>query len=209
MRKSNAETAETRKRILSTAADMFLKNGIAATAIADVMVAAGLTQGGFYRHFESKEHLVAAANAAAFEHIRATIDASTAGKTPREAVDMIVYHYLNQHLIPTAGILCPMANLSSELRDADEQIKAVMTDGYARFVKLFASYLMRMDYSDYVGVAESIVSVLVGAVSLSRVVTDPALAKAILHNAQNAVNLILQNSATGSGLTPARAAANA
>jgi TetR/AcrR family transcriptional repressor of nem operon len=69
--------------------------------------------------------------------------------------------------------------------------------------------LMRMDYSDYVGVAESIVSVLVGAVSLSRVVTDPALAKAILDNAQNAVNLILQNSATGSGLAPARAAANA
>jgi TetR/AcrR family transcriptional repressor of nem operon len=48
MRKSKSDTAETRKRIVSTAAQVFLDQGIAATGIADVMAAAGLTQGGFY-----------------------------------------------------------------------------------------------------------------------------------------------------------------
>ncbi|MYN18149.1 TetR family transcriptional regulator [Rugamonas sp. FT107W] len=210
MRKSNAETAETRKRILSIASGMFLRNGIAATSIADVMVAAGLTQGGFYRHFQSKEHLVADASAAAFEQTRAAFDAATAGKPPREALDLIVRHYLDQHRDTTLGNLCPMVNLASELRDADQQIKAALTDGYARLVKLLAAYLMRLDYSDYVGVAESIVSVLVGAVSVARVVTDAALSDTILRNAQNTVDLILRNAATGAGLAPDnRAAAEA
>ncbi|MYM87041.1 TetR family transcriptional regulator [Rugamonas sp. FT82W] len=200
MRKSNAETAETRKRILSTASGMFLRNGIAATPIADIMVAAGLTQGGFYRHFQSKEHLVAAASAAAFEQIRALLDAATAGKPPREALDLIVEYYLSQHQDTTLGNLCPIANLASELRDADDQIKEVVTDGYTRFVKLFASYLMRLDYSDYLGVAESIVSVLVGAVSVASVVTDPVLAETVLRNAKNTVNLILRNAATSTSL---------
>ncbi|MCU6501732.1 TetR/AcrR family transcriptional regulator [Rugamonas sp. A1-17] len=200
MRKSNAEAAETRKRILSTASGMFLRQGISATAISDIMVAAGLTQGGFYRHFQSKEHLVAEASAAAFAQLRALIDAATAGKPPREAIDLIVDYYLNQHRDTTLGNLCPMANLASELRDADEQIKEVVTDGYTRFVKLFASYLMRLDYSDYLGVAESIVSVMVGAVSVARAVADPALSETILRNARNTVNLILRNAPTSTGL---------
>ena len=79
MRKSNAETAETRKRILAIASGLFLKNGIAATGISDVMSAAGLTQGGFYRHFSSKEHLVADANAVAFDFIVANLDEATRG----------------------------------------------------------------------------------------------------------------------------------
>jgi len=203
MRKSNAEAAETRKRILATASGLFLKNGIADTAISDVMAAAGLTQGGFYRHFQSKEHLVAEANAAAFELIRQTLDAAVAGKSPREAIDVIVYGYLHQHQNPESVVLCPMANLSSELRNADEQVKAVITDGYARFVKLLASYLMRLDYSDYMGVAEAIVAVIVGAVSLSRLTVDAALATTVLDNAQHTVNLILQCASTSPRLDQA------
>jgi len=58
MRKSREETAQTRQRIVDTAAVEFRSGGIATTGVADVMAAAGLTQGGFYRHFESKDALV-------------------------------------------------------------------------------------------------------------------------------------------------------
>jgi TetR/AcrR family transcriptional repressor of nem operon len=200
MRKSKVETAESRKRILATAKDIFLREGIAATAISDVMVAAGLTQGGFYRHFESKEHLVAEANAIALEESCAALAAAAAGKPPREAIDVIVYHYLRQLQEGPPGSLCPMANLSSELRHADAQIKTVLSEGYARLVKLFASYLMRLDYQDYVGLAESIVAVLVGAVSMSSMMPAGAAAEAILANAQNTVTLLLQNAPTSSAL---------
>ena len=61
MRKSKTETAETRRRIVDLAAKTFRRNGIAATGVAEIMAAAGLTHGGFYRHFGSKDQLVAEA----------------------------------------------------------------------------------------------------------------------------------------------------
>src|SRR2546422_957332 len=54
MRKSREEAAETRERIVDTAAHEFGQHGIAETGLADVMAAVGLTHGGFYKHFESK-----------------------------------------------------------------------------------------------------------------------------------------------------------
>src|SRR5882724_9160490 len=61
MRKSKQETALTRERIVKAAASEFRQHGIVATGLADVMSAAGLTHGGFYRHFDSKDQLVAEA----------------------------------------------------------------------------------------------------------------------------------------------------
>ena len=58
MRKSKEETAATRPRIVATAATEFRRQGIEATGLAELMAAAGLTHGGFYRHFDSKEQLV-------------------------------------------------------------------------------------------------------------------------------------------------------
>src|SRR5262249_51113315 len=65
MRKSKQEAARTRDHIIEVAAQEFRRKGIAGTSLADVMAAAGLTHGGFYRHFESKDQLIAEACAAA------------------------------------------------------------------------------------------------------------------------------------------------
>src|SRR5712692_3024573 len=67
MRKSREEAAQTRKRIVTAAAGEFRKNGVVATGLNDLMRAAGLTHGGFYKHFESKDQLVAEACAEAVE----------------------------------------------------------------------------------------------------------------------------------------------
>ena len=67
MRKSKEEAALTRKRIVTAAAEEFRKNGIVATGLNDLMKAAGLTHGGFYKHFESKDQLVTEACAEAVE----------------------------------------------------------------------------------------------------------------------------------------------
>jgi TetR/AcrR family transcriptional regulator, transcriptional repressor for nem operon len=69
VKRSKAEAAETRRRIVETAAREFRRNGIHATGLADLMAGAGLTQGGFYRHFQSKDQLVAEACAAAMNSI--------------------------------------------------------------------------------------------------------------------------------------------
>ena len=62
MRKSRAETAETRARILSTASKMFLDKGLGAVGMRDMMAGASLAPGGFYRHFGSKDRLIAEAS---------------------------------------------------------------------------------------------------------------------------------------------------
>jgi len=61
MRKSKEEAAETRARIIRKASKEFNQHGIAGTGLADVMKSAGLTHGGFYKHFQSKDELVAEA----------------------------------------------------------------------------------------------------------------------------------------------------
>ena len=69
MRKSREDAAETRKRIVQAAARQFREKGIAATGLAELMKAAGLTHGGFYKHFASKDQLVAEATAAAVDSL--------------------------------------------------------------------------------------------------------------------------------------------
>lgn len=196
MRKSRVETAETRKRIIATASNVFLRQGIFATAVSDVMVAAGLTAGGFYRHFESKEHLVAEANQAAFQELFAMFDSAVAGKAPQEALQIIVHRYLYQLHADPVKYMCPLANLATELYHSDDRIKGVASEGYSGLVKLLAAHLMRMDVVDYLGVAESIVATMVGAVSLSRLTVEPEVTKAILGNAEKTVDLLVQNAGT-------------
>src|SRR5258707_7012045 len=79
MRKSREEAAQTRRRIVTAAAAEFRKNGIVATGLNDLMKAAGLTHGGFYKHFESKDQLVAEASAEAVEAMIEYVLKATAG----------------------------------------------------------------------------------------------------------------------------------
>ena len=67
MKKSKLETAETRKRILAAASSEFRRRGFDGASLADLMAAAGLTLGGFYKHFGSKEQLIDEAFAVAAE----------------------------------------------------------------------------------------------------------------------------------------------
>src|SRR5471032_3362707 len=175
MKKSKVETAETRRRIISTASRLFMERGLGETGIADVMAAAGLTQGGFYRHFESKEQLVR------------YYDEAIAGHGPMEAMDIIVGLYLHQFGKDGLRQLCPLANLGSELHHANEHIRAVAMEGYRSLAAAFAHMMGQLGIADHASVAEAIVATIVGAVTLSRLSVDAAVSKNILDNAQATV----------------------
>src|SRR5215831_14481598 len=109
MRKSREEAAATRERIVDAAAREFRQNGIAETGLNDLMQAAGLTHGGFYKHFESKNQVVGEAVKRSFEQTLATMESSADGKTPRPH-----YRHWSRNIYrPTTGIasarpaLCP------------------------------------------------------------------------------------------------------
>src|ERR1700754_428303 len=119
MRRSRSETAETRERIVSTASRMFLEKGLAAVGMRDMMSAANLTQGGFYRHFDSKEELIAEANSVAFDRLLAMFEEKISGKSVDEALETIVFLYLNQSQIKKNTYHCPLSLLGSELSHCD------------------------------------------------------------------------------------------
>jgi len=194
MRKSKTETAETRKRIIATAAEVFLERGLAATGIADVMAAAGLTQGGFYRHFESKEQLIAEASAAAFDMGFEKISQAVAGLPPAEAIGRFVNMYLFQRQCPGAK-LCPLAHLASELPHTDANVKAVVDIGHRRTVDFAAGLLQTLQLDDARCVAEAIVSTMLGAVMLARLALTETAATEILHSAEKTVGLIVHAAA--------------
>ena len=184
MRKSRAETAETRARILSTASMMFLDRGLGAVGMRDVMAGASLTPGGFYRHFRSKDRLIAEASSAALDRAFAMLEGETAGKSQAQAVERIVSVYLGQSQVAEKPYLCPLAMIGAELRHSDPQVRAIAIAGYQRIVQLIASRLENRTKHAALVTAGGIVSTLVGAVTLAEIAPEPAIASAILSNAK-------------------------
>jgi TetR/AcrR family transcriptional regulator, transcriptional repressor for nem operon len=184
MRKSRAETARTRGRIVSTATKMFLEKGLSAVGTRDIMAAASLTPGGFYRHFGSKEQLIAEANNAAFERLLDMFDSETRDLPPPESVDKILAIYLGQSRGKKQTHLCPLAMLGTELSHSDQQVRAIAMKGHQHLVELIADQLGHVARREALATASGIVSTLVGAVTLAGIAPDPAAANAILSNAR-------------------------
>jgi len=200
MKKSITDTAETRKRIVAAASTMFLAQGLASTCIADIMTAAGLTQGGFYRHFESKEQLIAEAAGAACGQLLALFSTATAGKPPREALATLVAFYLDQS--EEVSALCTLASLGSELRHSDEHVKLIVMTGHQNMVDFIAEQAGQLDIPDPAGIADAIVSAMVGAVTISRLAGDAATARMILDHARAVVGRLLSGPGVLTGSDP-------
>src|SRR3954447_7319599 len=129
MRKSREEAAETRKRIVKAAACEFREKGIVATGLADLMKAAGMTHGGFYKHFASKDQLVAEAFAQAVEEAFGRMEA-------QPTIDAAVAGYLStRHRGPPASG-CPLSAIGSELARTDAATREAATAGFERLVAL-------------------------------------------------------------------------
>ena len=191
MRRSRSEAAETRERIVSTASKMFLAKGLEAVGMRDIMSAVGLTPGGFYRHFESKEQLIAEANKAAFDRLLAMFEMQTAGMSAAEALDRIVWLYLHQTQVEANNFRCPLATIGAELSHCEPPVRTVAIDGYQRVVKLLADRLMDLGRDDALAAASGVVSMMTGAVMVANIAPDKAAARSILNNAHAAVTALL------------------
>jgi TetR/AcrR family transcriptional regulator, transcriptional repressor for nem operon len=182
MRKSKQETAATRQRVIEAAAAEFRRNGIDGTGLADLMGAAGLTHGGFYKHFESKEQVVTEALALAtdsmVEEIRHTVLASpgTRGLHAAIAEYLAVDHRDDGR--------CPFVSLGSEVARSGHAVREATTTGFLKMVDLLASQLDGMSPAIARNEALFMVSTMVGAVTMARVVTDPNLSASILRQAR-------------------------
>src|SRR5262249_24767089 len=134
MRKSRIEAAKTRERIVTGAAAEFRQHGVAATGLADLMKAAGLTHRGFYRPFQSTDQLVAKACAAAVATIAERVASSASGGRGRKGLEAAVADYLSTEHRDTPRGGCPLAALGSEIARADTPTRAAATAGFLKLV---------------------------------------------------------------------------
>jgi TetR/AcrR family transcriptional regulator, transcriptional repressor for nem operon len=180
MKKSRAETAKTRHRIVKAAAAEFRRNGIQSTSLAEVMAAAGLTQGGFYRHFDSKDQLVAEACTEAMASAIEVTQAAPGQTDGKAGFAAIVENFLSTDHRNNCLGGCPLVGLGIELARADDDTRTAASDGFVKLVELIAKQIRHASPEAAKARAIFALSAMIGAVTMSRIVTDTELSATIL-----------------------------
>ncbi len=176
MRYSHTHKAETRRRIVDEAARRFRRDGVAGTGLVPLMKALGMTHGGFYAHFPSKEALVDASLEAAADAVNQRWQDPL---SPSRLRDFLA-SYLSPHHRDHAGEGCPLPSLCAELG-----LRGQPSPVSDALVRRMAARLQDCTFSAGGADAEGnqglvLLSALVGALTLSRAVADPALSERIL-----------------------------
>ena len=180
MRRSREEAAETRRNIVKTAGIRFRQNGICETGLADLMESAGLTHGGFYRHFDSKDQLVSEASADAFVASVGEMEAYASTAKGRKALEAIADGYLSSEHRKDRAHGCPLAALGSELARSEKSTRSAATEGILKMIAVVAERMKDPKTDRAKKSASVFVATLLGALTISRIVTDPKLSNDIL-----------------------------
>jgi TetR/AcrR family transcriptional regulator, transcriptional repressor for nem operon len=183
MRYSDTHKEETRRKVVIAAAAAVRAKGPDGVGVAEIMAEAGLTHGGFYAHFPSKEALVAAAIDEAFAQSRRRFTSRLEGVAPGEAFASFVDYYVTpEHRArPDGG--CPIATLSSDLPRQGALVREAYERGVRGLIGRLAAWLPT-GTKDPERLAGSLLAEMAGAVSLSRAIADDEDAARLLADAR-------------------------
>lgn len=185
MRYEKGHKEATRQRIIETASKQFRKDGVEATGLAGLMSNAGLTHGGFYSHFASKEDLVreAVASALAETHGRmAQVAASNEG-----GLEALLRFYLTTRHRDHPERGCAAAALAPELGRHPKATREAFMKSLDKIIDLFAGKLPdKASPEARRSTAIAIFACMMGTIQLSRTVTDPELSEQVIENGVSA-----------------------
>jgi TetR/AcrR family transcriptional regulator, transcriptional repressor for nem operon len=170
--------------ILAIASAMLRERGVQGVSVADIMQAAGLTHGGFYRHFASKDALVADATHAAFAEIFAKLEKAATRKGATAALEAYVSGYLSQKHVETPSKGCPIPSFGGDIAREGAEAHAAFHAGVTRLLQWIATGLP-IPEPERAGTAIELLSLMVGAVVTARAAGDPALSRKILAQARD------------------------
>ena len=176
---SKAQKTRTHKRIVSIASKRFREKGLAGFGIAELMKEAGLTVGGFYKHFGSREDLVAEAVNSAFAGWQRRLDAAKSGG-PSMSLATLIDGYLSEAHRDNPGTGCAFSALAPEIARSDKRTRSLASERVRNDVQLIATFPSDRDKRAARSRAILIFSALVGAMSLARAVSDEALSSEML-----------------------------
>ncbi len=183
MKRATTRSKEaTHERILDAASRAIRRSGYDGTSVADIMKEAGLTHGGFYAHFASRDamlaevaHRAGAGTIAASERIAATAP-------PEEALQRVMAAYLSKDHVKNVESGCPIAALGSEMPRQASEVKRAATLRIKEMIDVVARYLPDWGQPEAHEQALLILSSMVGTLVLARAVDDPKLSDALLES---------------------------
>jgi TetR/AcrR family transcriptional repressor of nem operon len=178
---SQVDKAESHDRIVQAAAARFREAGVDGIGVADLMKDAGLTHGGFYRHFASRDDLVAEAIERALRDGGQTVDAVANSKTSPLAA--LVDAYLSAAHRDDLATSCAVTTLAADVARSNDRARSAYTRQVNTYLALLSKLIAGGGPRSRRTQAIAALSTLVGAVSLARAVNDKRLSQEILKSA--------------------------
>jgi TetR/AcrR family transcriptional regulator, transcriptional repressor for nem operon len=171
-RRSLQDKARTHEQIVDIAAERIRQDGTEAPSVADIMQSAGLTHGGFYKHFDSRNDLIAEAVERTFAEGQEATEGVIAGAD--DPLRAFVDWYVSADHRDNPGTGCGVVALGADVARSDPRVRAAYTEQVKRYLAQLEQLLGNE--------AEAAValSTLVGAVLVARAVDDPDLSEEIL-----------------------------
>jgi TetR/AcrR family transcriptional repressor of nem operon len=180
---SQANKAANHERIVSAASRQIRSDGIENVSVGELMKQAGLTHGGFYRHFDSRDELVAEAIEAALSQGSERVQAA-AKLGGSEALAAIVDGYLSQLHRDKPETGCAVAALPTDIARTDPRARTAYSRQVSSYIDLLSGLTPDRDSDE----AYLILAALVGALALARAVDDRGLSDEILASAARALH---------------------
>ena len=182
MRVSRIQAAENRQTVINVASRLFRERGFDGIGLKDLMEGAGLTQGGFYKQFASKEDLAVEASKRALESASSRWS-DAAAQNPDDPIGAVLAFYLSSDHREEKMDGCPIVALGADAARQGPDVKAAFEAGIKAYLEVLTRFIAAPGSEASSRKAMAILSTMVGAVTLSRVVNDPDLAQALLEAA--------------------------
>ena len=169
----------THERIVEVATRAIRRSGYAGTGVADIMKEAGLTHGGFYAHFASRDALLAEAGDRAGAEAVALAARVAAAAPPGQALQAMLAAYLSPAHIAAIEVGCPVSALGSEMPRQAPEVRRAATVHIKEMIDLFARQLPNWGQPEAHAQAMATVCAMVGTAILARAVDEAALSDAL------------------------------
>jgi TetR/AcrR family transcriptional regulator, transcriptional repressor for nem operon len=180
MRYQPGHKAEIHHKIVKDASERVRAEGLNGAAVAAVMRDAGLTHGGFYKHFRSKDGLLIESLKEGFREIIDTLVHAAEQSSPGEAWKAIVKTYLRPELCEHPEHGCPMAALAPELARVDKGMQPQIIAELANYKNTMVPFMPGRRTADKERAFFAIFSTMIGAVEIARLLPDPAMRQKVL-----------------------------
>ena len=185
MRYRPEHKVEVHRKILRDASRRVRAEGIAGAAVSSVMRDSGLTNGGFYKHFGSKDDLLRESLSEAFREIADRLTQVAAKSRPGTAWKAIVKAYLSPEHCDHAESGCPLAALAPELARADGAMKAPIRREMIKYKSRMLPLMPGRRAADKERAFSAIFSTMIGAIAIARILPDRAARAGVLASARD------------------------